>query len=201
MQRFGTQREQEYGPVTAIDISLTDTTLICGYGSGNIVLWSIQKNERIKTIKPIEMCPILTLKFWKDTKQYFIASTATGSVYMYKMDLVLLKWSVDIKPLPINEFVRKRNPSNLGYDAGLKLPEGYFSVQILQKEYIRGHALQGSTLIALASLTKVVIITVDPFNLVYIYKRPNHVAKLIPSISWGKGAIPGNIIEITSLIY
>jgi len=194
LQKLGTAKEEEYGDVMAIDMASRDEGLIAGYQNGTIVLWSTLKNERIKTIKPPDKLPILSVKFLRDSKNFFVASTTKGAVYQYKLSTSFLAGDAEKKEVPIMDTLRKRLQKEiLENPAKDLLPEGFFNIELLPKELTRDHLLTRYQIAALCSMKRVILVTLEPvFCIFYISERPDGVSdNIIPCVSWGNGLIPG----------
>lgn len=199
IKTFGTSKELEFGAVTCIDLNEKDEAMVCGYDSGHIVLWGMMRNEKIKTILPVEKGPVLSIKFWKDTKNNFVASNNKGMVSLYKLESKLFQLNVEKKTLIDLANVDKSGPKFGKTDPLSHLPEGAFSIQVLNKELTKGHPLDKYTLVAIGSMKFVVILTLDPIvSIVYRCQRPAGLADwTIPALGWGEGAIPGNYLKST----
>jgi len=194
LQKLGTAKEEEYGDVMAIDIASRDETLIAGYNNGTIVIWSTLKNERIKTIKPPDRLPILSVKFLRDSKNFFVASTTKGAVYQFKLSNSFLSGDAEKKELPILETLKKRLKGEIMESPGKDLlPEGFFNIELLPKELTRDHPLTRYAVAAICSMKRVILVTFEPvFCIFYISERPDGISdNIIPCVSWGNGLIPG----------
>ena len=173
-----------------MDISRKGEVLVCAHESGYILLWSLDKNKRLTKIKPPDKSSILCVKFLYDTKQYLLVSTSKGSLYQYKVQDSLFKVDADKTLLMFSDKSQAhQNP------AAKSFPEGFFNIQILPVDDFKDHPLCNYTVIALASMEKVMIVVLEPeFRIVFISKRnpvvPDHV---VPCISWGRGCVPGNL--------
>lgn len=170
---------------------------MCGYESGHITLWGIAKNELLKTIPPTEKSPILTIKFWKEIRNNFVASNDKGIVYLYRLDSMIFQLVVDRKVLlrPVEE---REDGSQANPSSGNSLPEAVFSIQLLRKELTEDHNLSKYSIIALVSMRMVLVVALEPsIAKVFKYERPNSIQpSSVPSVTWGKGAIPGKLFMI-----
>jgi len=190
LQKFGTPKEQEYGTITSLDISSKDDCLVCGYESGHITLWDIVKGTLLKTIVPTEKNSILVIKFWKEFRNHFLASDTKGNVFMYKIDSLLFQLVVDKKVLlSPQEDKKPTTPQNGNFQ------EGFFTIEVLKKELTEGHGLSKFSLVAIASMKAILVITLEPtISKVFKYERPNNISpSFTPCIAWGKGAIPNTM--------
>lgn len=195
IKKFGTQKEQDYHSVTCIDLFPKDEAMVVGYETGHIVLWNTLKTERIKTILPTEKSQVLSVKFWKDTKSLFMASNAKGMIYLYKLESTFFAWNIERKTLfDLTTVDSEKRTAKIGKtDPLIHLPDGAFSIQVLKKELTKDHELDKYTLVAIGSMKFVLIITLEPnISIVYRYHRPAGLCDwTIPSLSWGKGSLPG----------
>ena len=189
-QKIGTKKEQEYGEVTAIDLSAKDDSLASGYHSGHIILWGILKSEQIMVVEPTESGPILSLKFWKGTKHNMIASNSEGFVYLYRLDSVFFQWILDRKVIltPNNE---KKSTSQESAQLLKSLPDGFITIQLLKSERKGTDEATPGHFVALGSPKMVLIVSLEPtIAKVFKYIRPLDVGySNIPSVSWGYGSV------------
>jgi len=196
LQTFGSSKEQEYGAITAIDMSLRDECLACGYENGNIILWSIQKGDLLKMIPATEKSPVLALKFWKETKNNLISSNAKGVVNLYKLDVILFQWVVEKKVLlsPSNE--KKMNKENQKNTID-ELPEAFFSIQVLKPESSEENKNKYS-LVALVSMRMILVVSLEPvISKVFRYERPFETSiSCAPSVSWGKLPTSSKLLKV-----
>lgn len=177
-----------------MDFSLKDDILMCGYEKGHLVLWSlVKKNEHLRTINPPDSnpSPIFCIKFWKEGTNNAIVSNGKGVVYLYEFSYKFFQWAADKKMLLNHEEDKKKGIK----DKMGEFPTGFFNIQLLKKEHTKGHALSKYTLIALASMKMVLVVSLDPSpNIIYKYERPNDINELsISCISWGRGSLMGKI--------
>ena len=186
-----------------MDLSQKDESLVCGYDNGSIVLWGLTRTEHFKTITCPDKIPILSIKFWKETKNNLITSNTKGIVSLFKVEYSFFQWSVDKKLLlDLSESDKTEYRIDKSGSSG-SLPDGVFSIQVLKKELLKSHPLGKYTIVALGSMKTVIIITLEPIiSSVYRYNRPTGLPDLtIPSLSWGRGTLPGNNLTCFFVIY
>jgi len=184
MQKIGTEKEKKHGGIVAIDIAYQDNVLLAVHKDGSMMIWSLEKNKRIKKIKPPEKSPVLCVKFIMDRMRSFLVSTGKGSVYLYKVEQTFLKLKSEKTLLMTGEKI----PHNI---QGRAFPEGIFSIKILPKDF--EHQSGSYTVVAVASMKKVVVFTLEPvFKVIYVDDRSENISiAAVPSISWGFGSLPG----------
>ena len=146
-------------------------------------MWNILKGDLLKTIPPTEKTSILVIRFWKELRNNFIASDTKGNVFLYKVDSLLFQLVVDKKVLLTPQEDK----------SGGNFQEGFFTIEVLKKELTEGHGLSKYSLVAIASMKVILVITLEPtISKVFKYERPNNISlSSTPCITWGHGAIPG----------
>ena len=195
VKKLGTAKEQDYGPITAMDIISKDKDelLLCGYESGHITMWSLMKTALLNVITPTEKGPVLSLKFWKEDS--FIGSNTKGLVYLYKVESVFFKLKTEITKKVLLDLSTSDKKKSDGLNPLDNLPDGFFSLQFLKKELVKNHPINTSTVVALGSMKMALVLTLEPnVGIVYRINRPTVglLDPMIPTLSWGKGAIPGH---------
>ena len=183
-----------------MDLSFKDACLVCGYESGHIVLWGLLRTDLLRMIPPPEKSPVLAVKFWKDVKNNILVANAKGIVYMYKVEYSFFQWSVEKKPL-LDLSTPDKKVKGTKPDPTDTLPDGFFSIQLLNKRDTANiPELNKHTIIAIGSMKMILILTIEPtVGIVYKFPRPSGLADpMIPSLSWGKGSIPG---KLTFILY
>ena len=53
----------EYGPVTALDLSLDSEWVACGHQGGQLIIWDVQSGKQIKSILDAHQQAVVTVKF------------------------------------------------------------------------------------------------------------------------------------------
>mmetsp|Transcript_5309 Transcript_5309/g.4497 ORF Transcript_5309/g.4497 Transcript_5309/m.4497 type:complete len:218 (-) Transcript_5309:3137-3790(-) len=145
----------------------------------------------IKTVSPKDEHPVLCVKFWKGDSNDMIVSLGSGAVYLYRFNYSFFKWRCDATKLLDPESEKKKEHA----EHLEKYPNGYHSIQILKKEHCRGHPLAQYTVVALASMKMILVVTLEPHvGIVYKFERPPElVFTSVSCISWGIGSVPGDV--------
>ena len=172
-------KENNFGPITAMDIS-QDEFLVCGHDKGGINIWELEHGVIIKSIKDYHSTAILSIKFWKDTYNHIISSDNESVIYLITLTKKL--FSYEDKKVKL-----------IDCSAGT-----VFSIAILRNEMIKEHPLSKLSLIALATIDKVLVISLVTMNV--LYKMENDSIFGLPYLSWGIGALPGTLIYQIILI-
>ena len=172
---FGGSKEQNYGPVTAVDINKEGDALICGHEGGQLVMWDLNNGSNIKTIFAVHDSPVLCVRFWKEGRNNIISSDQSGNVFLLSINRVLFSYTVDKQLL-------------LHKSAG-----SITSIQVLDKQLAKHHFTKNFTVVALCSMSMMLIVTLEPIvRIIYRIDNPQFVKEgAVPSISWGRGALPG----------
>ena len=183
---FGSSKEQNYGAVSAIDISRDGDCLVAGYEKGQIILWDLYSGSNLKTIVGLHENVILTLRFYKDTKSHIISSDNIGNVYLINVNKVLFSYTVD------KQLLLSKSAGNVSTIQPLKSQENFYN----------GHIVKNFTLVAIASLNVLLIISLEPMvRILYKMERPEYVKEgSVPYISWGKGCLKEDNIDMKNPI-
>jgi len=181
---------------------MREDCLISGYESGHIVLWKVDRNELQRVIPPSDRSPVISVRFWREGRSNVISSTAKGVVHLHTFVYSFFQWTTDKKVLIDAAAAAERRAKSNEIDPLGHLPDGFFDIQVLRRELTRHHSLSRYTVAALASMKMVLIITLEPVvGSVFKYVRPEGIHDLIvPSISWGKGALPGNFFCLKNIL-
>jgi len=174
---FGGHKEQEYGKVTACDITQSHEALLVGYANGNIVFFDFKSGHAIKSITSLFNTPVLNVRFWKHGKSHSVASDNDGNIYVLILNKVMVTHTVDKKCL-------------------LSQAAGQISgVEPLWSNPFMPHALDDVTILAVASTTMVLLIMVEPtVKMLHKFERPQSVRDATaPTVSWGRGCLKDDL--------
>lgn len=172
---FGSTKEQNYGAVSAIDISKDGDCLVAGYEKGQIIIWDLYSGSNLKTIVALHENVILKIKFYKDTKSHIITSDNVGNVYLLNVNKVLFSYTVD------KQLLLCKSAGNVSSIQALRSQENFYN----------GHIVKNFTLVAICSINVMLIISLEPMvRILYKMERPAYVKEgSVPYISWGKGCL------------
>lgn len=179
---FGTVKEQNFGAVTALDISYDGESLVAGYEKGQIILWDLYSGGNLKTILGIHDKEILCLKFYKETKNHIISSDNVGFVYLITVNKVLFSYTVD------KQLLLSKSAGNVSSIRNLRSQDPLYA----------GHMVRNYTLVALCSLNVLLIISLEPMvRILYKMERPEYIKEgSVPYISWGKGCLKNENFDL-----
>lgn len=179
---FGSSKEQNNGGVSAVDISKDGESLVAGYEKGQIIIWDIYSGSILKSISGVHDTVILTIKFYKDTKSHIITSDNVGNVNLLTVNKVLFSYTVD------KQLLLCKSAGNVSSIQALKSQDSFYN----------GHVVKTYTLVALSSLSVMLIIALEPMvRILYKMERPPYVKEgYVPYISWGKGCLKEDNLDM-----
>lgn len=177
MRVFGTTKEQNYGAVSALDASRDGEALISGYEKGQIVLWDLNTGANLKTIVGVSECPLLSIRFYKETKSHIVCSDNAGNVFLLNINKVFFSFTVD------KQLLLHKSAGNV------------CCIDVLrsQNNFYMAHMIKNYILIAICSLNVVLLISLEPMvRILYKFERPDYIKEgSVPCVSWGKGVLKG----------
>eukprot|EP01022_Parablepharisma_sp_SALTPOND_P029955 TRINITY_DN74_c0_g2_i1.p1 TRINITY_DN74_c0_g2~~TRINITY_DN74_c0_g2_i1.p1 ORF type:complete len:1082 (-),score=121.24 TRINITY_DN74_c0_g2_i1:4787-8032(-) len=156
--------------VAALEVNKAGTHLIAGYENGALTLWDLMKFSLLKLATSIHNSPVLSVRFIKGPKLVTVSSDLLGDVY-------------------VTEFSK----SMFGMSANTTL--------LCKLKCASSVAPAENSTVAIAGITGVVVATVEPsVRILWEYKGELASKEALPYVDWGRGAVPGNLENESSVL-
>lgn len=173
-ERLVLKPKKPCGQVTCIDISSDNNFAIAGYHFGHIILWNLTTGKSIKTSNAVHKVAVLSIKFWKDSKDDAISADREGKLYLIEFSKALMS-------------------TNLNYTEILREPIGtILSIEVLYPEPKWPHPTDTDKIVAVAGMNKIVVLALEPdIRTIFTIDRPIGISPLMcPYISWKLAVAP-----------
>ena len=157
----------KYGAVTALGINIDSTRLLCGYAKGQITMWDLNSGNCLRVITDAhpEGFAVLHLQFTDDST-VALCSDSSGSVYS----------------LNFRRLITRSCESNCFF-SGSK-GEVCTMVPLHLHEGMKHSQLNDASLIAMASLTKVIVANLKPYPKAIFTKKLPGRQNTLPLLGW-----------------
>lgn len=162
------------GQVTCIDICRDESFAIAGYHFGQIVLWNLKTGKAIKTTNAVHKVAVMSIKFWKDSKDDVISADLEGKLYLVEFQKALMS-------------------TNVSHYQLLKESIGYIlAIEPLVPEPKWPHPTDTNRIVAVAGMNKIVVFSLEPdTQIIFTIDRPIGVPlSMCPCISWKLAMAP-----------
>ncbi|XP_028409020.1 vacuolar protein sorting-associated protein 8 homolog [Dendronephthya gigantea] len=163
-----TSQGAEYGAVTALGINTNSTRLLCGHAKGQITMWDLTTGKCVRSI--LDAHPpgsaVLHVLFTDDLTEA-VCSDSGGSVFLLTFKKVIGVRTYD------SQVVFSGSRGEVCVLAPLHFPES-----------LKSNPLSERSLLALATLTKVVVLSLRPqFSVVFSFGLKGSLDSL-PLLAW-----------------
>uniref|UniRef100_A0A8D8PJZ2 Vacuolar protein sorting-associated protein 8 homolog n=3 Tax=Cacopsylla melanoneura TaxID=428564 RepID=A0A8D8PJZ2_9HEMI len=162
------EEDSEQGAVTALGLSVDCTRLLAGYARGVILMFNVTEAGKVLRRMTDVHSPasgVLHVKF-TDSTQIAVCSDTGGSVFQLNFKRTLGVRSVESKCL----FSGSRGE--------------VCAIEPLLLSHLPTHPLQGSVILAMATLSKVIIVSIKPTMRVLLTRSVQVSPVSLPLLSW-----------------
>lgn len=158
----------EYGAVTALGINMDCTRVLCGHARGQITMWDLQSGKLLRTITDAHPLGSAVLHImFTDDPSVAICSDSGGSVFV----------------LTFKRLIGMRSYESICLFSGSR-GEVCTMAPLHLHDAMKDHPLYEQSLLALATLTKVLILTLKPELEVLFTHTLKGSADCLPLLSW-----------------
>lgn len=162
------------GQVTCIDICRDEGFAIAGYHFGQIVLWNLKTAKAVKTTNAVHKVAVMSVKFWKETKDDVISADLEGKLHLVEFQKALMSTNMT------HFQVLKESIGNI------------LAIEPLFPEPKWPHPTDTNRIVAVAGMNKIVVFTLEPeIQVIFSIDRPIGVPlHMCPCISWKLAMAP-----------
>ncbi|XP_066928995.1 vacuolar protein sorting-associated protein 8 homolog [Clytia hemisphaerica] len=158
---------EKYGAVTALSINVDCDRLLCGYARGQVTMWDLSKGQCLRVITDAHPLghAVLHIQF-TDDRTMAMLNDSSGSVYTLSFKRALT-----------------RTCESSCFFSGSK-GEVCTMVPLHISPNLKDSPLYGSSLLAMASLTKVIVVNMKPKPVPVFTQKLSGPENTLPHLSW-----------------